>query len=76
MGSLLMRLIRSKGDIMAVKLVKKGPKTFSGHCHECGCDFIYEWEDLQQTHRLSDKTVDCPQCKMSLTHRGENGTRW
>ena len=46
---------------MAIKVIKHGEKVFKKVCPICGCEFEYEYEDLEGYCGFN-KHVKCPDC--------------
>lgn len=51
-----------------ITVIKHGKKEFKGYCSRCGCEFTYEFEDIQSeavrglTNYSSTRYVKCPDC--------------
>ena len=61
---------------MAIKVIKSGRDTHSGHCTECGCRFRYERSDVHANWRRGCEEVTCPHCGAGCRHFGVSGTAW
>ena len=46
-----------------IKIIKEGKKSFVAKCAKCGCEFVYELEDI-----IID-SVCCPFCGKSIMHK-------
>ena len=53
---------------MAIKVIRHGTKIFRITCPVCGCEFEYEYEDLQTIYGIA-KQIKCPDCGEMLDHR-------
>lgn len=51
-----------------IKIIKDGVKLFKATCPNCGCEFTYENEDI------NNSMVICPCCEQYLPHKGVIGT--
>ena len=51
-----------------IKIIKHGQTEFNCTCSRCGCEFTYEYEDIQSeatrglTNYTSVRYVKCPDC--------------
>ena len=52
------------------KIIQKGADGFRATCHECGCVFVYEFEDVTHNYQLGHECVGCPHCHKPVRHRG------
>ena len=50
---------------MAIKIIKEGKKEDHATCLQCGCEFIYELEDVKY-----NSFVECPCCSQNIYHNG------
>lgn len=48
---------------MAIKILKEGQTKFTGFCSYCGCEFIYELEDI-----TASDLITCPCCGKLILH--------
>lgn len=48
---------------MAIKIIKDGVKPFKTTCSNCGCEFTYENEDI------NNSMVICPCCNNPIYHK-------
>ena len=48
---------------MAIKIIKKGNKTFKTLCSKCDCLFSYQLNDL-----CSGTFICCPECGSNIQH--------
>ena len=49
-----------------IKIIKEGHKQFRDTCFKCGCEYIYELEDIDKDY------VKCPQCGTKNAHMPYN----
>ena len=55
---------------MTVKIVNPGCSSYCAHCHECGCDFTYQREDVHHNYVRGGDYVSCPVCGQACAHHG------
>lgn len=53
---------------MAINIIKHGEKKFKTICPICGCEFEYEYEDIDKDYLSKDFTIKCPDCGYYVKH--------
>lgn len=49
-----------------IKVIKHGEQKFLGKCDRCGCEFIYDLDDISISN-----SVPCPDCIGRIYHKLE-----
>jgi coenzyme F420-reducing hydrogenase gamma subunit len=55
---------------MTVKIIQEGVTTYHATCHECGCKFSYNREDVHHNYLRGIDCIGCPSCGASCQHNG------
>lgn len=63
---------------MAITIIKHGRKVYKAVCPTCGCEFLYNDEDIQETKDIktigfvicgdAHRIVICPDCNEMIDH--------